>query len=595
MGEVTQQDPGSFAPDRADRLFGQIAVDRRFVALHQVTDAVAELARRAAEEPDLRLADVLIKRGHLNRNQRATIEELVERQRGPDRIGRYELVRKIGEGGMGTVYLAKDVAPDGAERVVALKVLPSELARDKTFMGRFQREAQALTRMVHPNIVRGLDVGSADGAHYIAMEFIDGIDCDKMLTRRGRVPEKEAVRIAVQVARALEYAHSQRVIHRDIKPANILVTPDGAAKLTDLGLAKSTSATASKLTQTGITMGTPHYISPEQAMGNRDLDVRSDIYSLGATLYHLVTGRVPFEGSSPAVIVAKHLTEELMNPRDIVPELSEGLLRVLEKMMAKDRDDRYQDPAKLIEDLERIIEDKAPGLEEMAIGKSAIMKAAEFRKAAEKYRARRRERAGAGKSVTMALLGAAHMLGVIVAVAVLVLRSKPGVMDKLLYSDGWMPLLRPAGGEDLPGWGRTGGGAIVFDGEAYIVNGPLVLQTVQEFADYGLRLDVAGTSGADVWLVVGRPAGAPLGGWRVRLPVRGVKEWVSINATVRGEQVTVLADGEEFLEAEAPSGAEEVRGAIAVEFGEGMFRLRNVGYRPVKPPAKTPADLDERP
>ena len=154
------------------------------------------------------------------------------------------------------------------------------------------------------------------------MEFIEGLDCDKMLARRGRIPEREAARIGAQVASAIAYAHKRKLVHRDIKPANIIVSPEGSAKLTDLGLAKSTSTTASKLTQAGITMGTPHYISPEQAMGASDLDIRSDQYSLGATLYQLVTGRVPFEGSSPAIIVAKHLTEELENPQDIVPELS---------------------------------------------------------------------------------------------------------------------------------------------------------------------------------------------------------------------------------------------------------------------------------
>jgi serine/threonine-protein kinase len=579
MGDL----PPGFTPTRIDQLFGQIAVARHFVSHEHVREGLVELARRAEKDPDLRLADILVRHGHLTRSQRETVEQLAEKQLGPEQVGRYELIKKIGEGGMGSVYKAKDVSPDGkTERVVALKVLPPELAKDETFMGRFQREALALTRMEHPNIVRGLDVGSAGGAQYIAMEFIDGIDCDKMLTRRGRIPEKEALRIAVQMASALHYAHEQRLVHRDIKPANILVAQDGTAKLTDLGLAKSTSATASKLTQTGITMGTPHYISPEQAMGSRDLDVRSDVYSLGATLYHLVTGRVPFEGSSPAVIVAKHLTEELVNPKDLVPEISDGLVRILEKMMAKDRDERYQDPGMLVADFNRVLEDKAPELEEMAAGKSAIMKAAEFREAAARFRAKRRRGLGARRSVTLVVLGAALALGVVAVVLVLVLRSKH-LLRGDIYGDGWEPLMNGAGGasgSELPGWVARGKGAVAFDAGEYIVTGPMVLESEREFRDYRLRMDIAASEGAQVRLVVNRPAGLDRGGCSVRLPARGVKKWSSIDATVKGAVVTVLADGEEFLDPEAARPSE--KGVVSLEFGDGVFRLRALRYRPMR-------------
>ena len=365
--------------DREARLFGQIAVQRHFVAPQHVREGLSELARKSKRNKGLRLADVLIKRGYLTKGQAETIDGFVKKKLGPDRVGRYELVEKIGEGGMGTVFKARD---GDSGRVVALKILPAKLAEDKIFMGRFQREAIAVTRLDHPNIVRGLDVGTADDSHYIAMEFIDGVDCDRMLARRSRIPEREAANIAVQIARALEYAGSRRLVHRDIKPANILVTKDGTAKLTDLGLAKSTSATATKLTQTGITMGTPHYISPEQAMGSSDLDVRSDIYSLGATLYQLLTGRVPFEGSSPAIIVAKHLTEELPNPKDLVPELSDGIVLVLERMLAKKREDRYADPGDLVRDLEEVVGGRTPRLKALESGRSTLMKAAKFREAA---------------------------------------------------------------------------------------------------------------------------------------------------------------------------------------------------------------------
>jgi len=583
--------PPGFELKRADVVFGQVAVARHFVSPQQVRECSGELARRLKAEPSLSLADVLVKRGYLTKNQRDTIQGFADKQLGPEKIGRYELISKIGEGGMGTVYKAKD-ATNG--RMVALKVLPPDMAQDKVFMGRFQREALAVTHLEHPNIVRGLDVGNADGAQYIAMEFVDGQDCDRMLTRRGRIPEKEAVRIAAQVARALEYAGKNRLVHRDIKPANILVMQDGTSKLTDLGLAKSTSATAAKLTQTGITMGTPHYISPEQAMGASDLDIRSDVYSLGATLYHLVTGRVPFEGSSPAVIVAKHLTEELPNPQDIVPELSDGLVMVLEKMMAKDRDDRYDHPETLAADLEKLLSDRSPEGGGLAPGLSTI-KAAEFRKAADRLKGGKGDKAGK-RSPVMLFVGILLGLALAVGVVVLVVRQRPELVDKArqaaqgfvnnLSQDvaGWSPLFN---GANLDGWIRTGNRG--WKVTAGLIDSPSSgvgrIETAKTMSDYLLHIEVLVAHDADVYLLLAKPKAAARGGYRIKLPARGTDSWLTVRAKVAGTHVSVMVDDKAI---EPSSGGAVAEGTIAIDVHKGAVKIRNVRTQPIASPEPAP-------
>jgi serine/threonine-protein kinase len=571
--------PADFEPSRTDKLFSQMAVSRHFVAPHHVRECMTEFARRAKRNKKLRFADVLVKRGYITKSQRETIEGLVDKELGPDSVGRYELVQKIGEGGMGTVYKARD---SSSGRVVALKVLPGKLAEDRVFMGRFQREAIAVT-----------------------MEFIDGIDCDKMLARRGRVPEKEAAQIGAQVASALAYAQTKRLVHRDIKPANILVMKDGMAKLTDLGLAKSTSATAAKLTQAGITMGTPHYISPEQAMGSSDLDTRSDMYSLGATLYQLVTGRVPFEGSSPAIIVAKHLTEELENPKDLVPELSEGMTLVLEKMLAKDREDRYGDPGELVRDLEKVAEGRQPSLEALAPGRSSIMKSAEIREAADRLAKKRRARLRRRGPVAL-IVGVALGLGIAITVVVLLIKMKVGDVDDLSqkFQDAKDAVkekiapIRPSrkeewkalfDGKSLAGWQSSGGrgwgvkeGAIE-SGDS----GAGRLETVSVHRDYRLRAEFRGSFGVLAWIVFGKPPQAQGGGARVRLESRGPEKWVQIEATVKGSKIKVRLDGKPPAP-ELTAAADE--GVIAFEAKSGTLSIRNVRFLPLpKKPAGEPA------
>lgn len=259
---------------------------------------------------------------------------------------------------MGAVYLARQVQLD---RNVALKILPPELAQDQEFLERFRREARASAKLNHPNIVVAYDVGVAGGYHYIAMEYIDGKDLEQGLQSqpKGRYPESEVLSIARQMAMALQAASSAGITHRDIKPANILKHSDGSYKLTDLGLA-SRKVDDKQVTQTGSAVGTPFYISPEQARGEQNVDVRSDIYSLGATLFHLATGRLPFPGDNSVVVMTRHLTEQVQPPEEVEPSVSKGLSRLIVKMMAKNPKDRHQTAEELFEDLEMVERGEVP-------------------------------------------------------------------------------------------------------------------------------------------------------------------------------------------------------------------------------------------
>ncbi|MBI3832080.1 MAG: serine/threonine protein kinase [Planctomycetes bacterium] len=274
------------------------------------------------------------------------------------RIGDFELLTKLGQGAMGAVYLARQIQLD---RNVALKLLPPDLAQDQEFLERFRREARAAAKLNNPHIVMAYDVGVAGGYHYIAMEYVDGKDLEQGMQAlaKGRFPEFEVLIIAKQMALALEAASAAGITHRDIKPANILKHSDGTYKLTDLGLA-ARKVDDNKVTQTGSAVGTPFYISPEQARGEQDVDVRSDIYSLGSTLYHLVTGKLPFPGDNSVVVMTRHLTEQVVPPDEIEPSVSKGLSRLIVKMMAKNPKDRHQDAHELLEDIEMVERGEVP-------------------------------------------------------------------------------------------------------------------------------------------------------------------------------------------------------------------------------------------
>ena len=280
-----------------------------------------------------------------------------ETARKTHRLGDYELVAKLGQGAMGSVYLAHKT---GNTQQVAIKVLPLNLAQDQEFLERFRREARAASKLTHPNIVAAIDVGFADNKyHFIAMEYIDGPNLEVLFKQKGKLKTDELIRIAKDIANALTEAETHGVVHRDIKPANILTTLKGAAKLTDLGLS-SASAGDQRVTMAGYAVGTPYYISPEQARGQLEVDGRADIYSLGATLYHLVTGTLPFPGTNPVVIMTQHIQERPQPAHLREPSVPRHFSLLLEKMMAKDPAARQQNAQELLADLELCANGKPP-------------------------------------------------------------------------------------------------------------------------------------------------------------------------------------------------------------------------------------------
>ncbi len=250
----------------------------------------------------------------------------------------FHIERLLGRGGMGSVYLAREPALD---RLVAIKVLPPERAQSSDLRERFRREARTAAQLSHPNIVPLLTFGEDEGLMYFVMGYVEGEALSVRVQREGRLHTAEAVRVLCELADALGYAHGRGVVHRDVKPENILLeAPNGVVRLTDFGVAKGLAATSS-LTTEGAVIGTPHYMSPEQASGRSDLDTRSDIYSMGALAFTLFTGRPPFDGRSVSEILRQHLTQEVPRLRDQVPELPSALDDAVRRCLAKDPSARW--------------------------------------------------------------------------------------------------------------------------------------------------------------------------------------------------------------------------------------------------------------
>lgn len=266
-------------------------------------------------------------------------------------IGDYMVLRRLGRGGMAHVFLAEQVS---LSRLVALKVLKPDLASDPSYIQRFKNEARAAAALVHSNIVQIFEVGEFEGIHYIAQEYVAGMNLSQYLRDRGPVSPLMAVNVMTQVAAALRKARSLGVVHRDIKPENIMLSTDGEAKVADFGLARlDDQMQKSDLTQVGITMGTPLYMSPEQIEG-RSVDHRADLYSFGVTAYHMLIGQPPFQGDNPISVAIQHAKDTAKPIHDLRPDLPEGLCAIVEKLMEKSADDRYQTASEVLDALRGI-------------------------------------------------------------------------------------------------------------------------------------------------------------------------------------------------------------------------------------------------
>jgi serine/threonine protein kinase/WD40 repeat protein len=311
-------------------------------------------ARHFSDGPEVNareLAAELMRRGWLTPFQ---VNRLLQGRGDSLTLGPYQLLKRIGQGGMGQVYKARHVLMD---RIVALKVIRTDRMDHPESLNRFRREMQAAAKLVHPNVVHSYDAGQAGEVYFLAMEYIEGTDLKELLNQRGRLPPSEACECIRQTALGLQHAHERGLVHRDIKPSNLIRASSGnVVKVLDLGLARlrtrlEQDATTSGLTGEGLMMGTPDYIAPEQAIDSRSADIRSDIYSLGCTLYQLLTGQPPFPGGALAEKLLRHQQSEPQAVESLAGDVPEGLARVVRRMMAKKPQDRYQTPQEVADAL----------------------------------------------------------------------------------------------------------------------------------------------------------------------------------------------------------------------------------------------------
>ena len=322
----------------------------------KITDAQLEMIRtattQAAEQGRSKTpTSIAIERGILSDQDAHDLETEAWIRELPSDLDEYRLVRLVGRGGMAVVFEAQDIS---LGKTIAVKLLLPEFASSDSYLARFHREARIAAQLTHPNAVQVFRAGEKDAVQFLVMEFVEGEPISAILRRSGRIPERDALDVALQVSGALEEAAGLGIVHRDVKPGNILMSKWGVPKLADFGIAKQLTDIRDPRIQQSLTMGvvgTPTYMSPEQARGARDLDFRSDIYSLGATLYHMTIGDLPFAASTPQETMVRVVAESPRLPRVAFPELSESASAVICKMMAKHAADRYASYAELKADL----------------------------------------------------------------------------------------------------------------------------------------------------------------------------------------------------------------------------------------------------
>ena len=344
------------ASTNLDTILGQLVVEQGLATLDEVKACVDE-RKRVEEVNDKSLAQLLVENNFVTHRQLERLRGQAEAERSGQQIPGYRVQGKIGAGAMAAVFKAKQLSLD---RWVAIKVLPRKLAANKQFIERFYAEGRAAAQLNHPNLVQAIDVGQAGEFHFFVMEFVEGKTVHDLITENKRFSEAEALDIAIMVADALRHAHDKGLIHRDVKPKNIILMPNGIAKLADLGLARAVDDREAAEAEKGRAFGTPYYISPEQIRGEVNVGPQADIYSLGATLYHMVTGGVPFNGKNPTEVMQKHLKEPLNPPDHVNPKLSAFISEVIEMMMAKSRKQRYKSCAELLTDLQAVRRGEAP-------------------------------------------------------------------------------------------------------------------------------------------------------------------------------------------------------------------------------------------
>ncbi|HED54035.1 MAG TPA: serine/threonine protein kinase [Phycisphaerales bacterium] len=342
-----------------DTLVGRLVIDQGLATQEEVQHCLEQAKAVREDDNQASLVQILVDNQYVTERQIARLRQIIEAERSGQKIPGFRILGKLGSGAMATVFKAKQLSLD---RTVAIKVLPRKFSDNPQFIERFYAEGRAAASLNHPNIVQAFDVGKAGEFHYFVMEYVDGRTVYDDIVKQKRFPEKDAVEVIMQVAEALQHAHNKGLIHRDVKPKNIMITKDGMVKLADMGLARAVSDKEAAEAEAGKAFGTPYYISPEQIRGEREIGPPADIYSLGATFYHMVTGAVPFEGKNPSAVMHKHLKAELVPPDHVNPKLSAGVSEIIEMMMVKDPKKRYANCGDLLIDLRAVHKGESPPL-----------------------------------------------------------------------------------------------------------------------------------------------------------------------------------------------------------------------------------------
>lgn len=346
--------------EAVDLQYGKIVIEQGFATREQVKKGL-RIQKRLSEDTvsPPRLGEILVEKGFLQKEEADKVARIQVQNSDVAEIPRYEIQKKLGEGGMGAVYKARQISLD---RPVAIKVLDDRLKENRSFLQRFLREARSVAKLNHKHIIQGIDAGEYEGTYYFVMEYVKGRTLKEEIREKGKLGEERTVQISLQVAEALEHADQHNLIHRDIKPDNIMITEENRVKVCDLGLAKPRGEEnqSMTITKTGTFIGTPYYMSPEQAKKKEDLDIRTDLYALGSTMYRLVTGELPFTGNSTTEILSNHMKEELTAPKEIDPDVSKEMNAIISKLMQKDPGDRYQKCEELITDLKRVQQGERP-------------------------------------------------------------------------------------------------------------------------------------------------------------------------------------------------------------------------------------------
>lgn len=352
-----------------EALLARVLVERGLATEEEVNDCRTLLkAQRDEGDSKVTLVRVLLDNGAITESQLQRLKPTLQKG-SSQQIPGYQILERIGSGANAVVYKARQLSLD---RTVAIKVLSKKLSSDPKYVERFFAEGRAAARLNHPNIVGALDVSKSGEFNYFVMEFVDGRTVFDELEDIVRYDEEDAVRIVLSMARALKHAHEAGFVHRDVKPMNIIITPEGVPKLLDMGLARAVEEEDPDANQKGKAIGSPYYMSPEQVL-NRDIDFRSDIYSLGATFYHMVTGQPPLDADTAQGVMKRHLVDRPPLPEQLNPAVSANVSQIIQCCMRKRRAKRYDTTEQLVQDLEAVLNGEQPLQAQLKQNPAAIL------------------------------------------------------------------------------------------------------------------------------------------------------------------------------------------------------------------------------